>query len=156
MPHFSCFPFLYCLLIDSFCHSPWISDSSPPLLGPRHCPFHPFTPIPLWRLLSCPTWWTENLPFFIPFHSLPYYCVFASTCAAFYPFHSSALHFSVSPVLCFLAASAPYVTQLHLPQEPLFPILLCFRPLIVTSSTLHKCHDLSGYHPPLHTHCHSS
>ena len=53
-PHISRFLLLHCLLIDSSCHFSWISDSSPLLLGPRHCPFYFFTPIPLWYLLSCP------------------------------------------------------------------------------------------------------
>ena len=154
--HFSCFHLLYCLLIDSFCHSSQINDSSPPLLGPRHCLFHFSTPIPPRCFLSCSTRWTKNFPSFISFHFLPYYYVFTSTCVALYPFCSSALHFSVSPVPCFLTASAPYVVQLHLSQEPLFLIFLSLCPLIITSPTLYKHYHFSGCCPPLHIHCHSS
>ena len=129
LPHFSCFPFLHCLLIDSSCHSPQISDSSPPLLGPRHSSFHFSTTIPPWHLLSCPTGWTKNFPFCISFHFFSNHCIFSSTCATLHPLCSSAFCFSVSPILCFFAFSTPHSTPLLFTQELLPLVLLCFCPL---------------------------
>ena len=153
MPHFSCFPFLHCLLIDSFYHPLWISDSSPPFLGPRHCPFHFSTPIPPWCFLSCPTRQTKYFSLLVPFYLLSYYHILSSICNTLYLLCSSTFRFSFSPILCFLATSTPHVAQLCLLQETLSPVFFRLHSHIVISSTLHKNHHFSGCRLPLHTHC---
>ena len=151
MPHFSRFPFLHCLLIDSFCHSPWISDSSPSLLGPRYCLFYLFIPILSQHFLSYSIGWVENFPFFILLY-LPYNCISSSTYATLYPLCSSIFCFSVSPIPCLFATSTPHITQLLFTQETLPPVLLSFCSLIVTSPALHKSDHLPFCHPFFHAH----
>ena len=144
------------LLIDSFCHPSWISDSSSPLLGSRHCLFHFSTPIPPRCFLSCPTGQAKHFSLLILFHLLFYYCILFSTCATLYSLHSSAFCFSFSPIPCFLTTSTPHVAQLCLLQKTLPFVFLGLCSLVLTSSAFYKGHYLPSHHLSLHAHSCSS
>ena len=151
MPHISRFLSLHCLLIDSSCHSPQISDSSPSLLGSRNCPFHPSTLIPPWCFLFYSTGWTEDFPFFVPFYLFSYYCLFSSTYAALYSFCSSLFCFSISQFQAFL----------HFPYHMLYCCSLLRKHCPLLSSVfiplyLHSLHSIKVttsfgiVHPSMH------